>query len=251
MTQPFLEVSDVSRSYGHPPKAILRNVAFSLPYGCCWGLLGESGSGKSTLARLLLGLEVPDTGHIRLEGQPLRHWRASHPGGMSVVFQDYVTSVPRHADVATIIAEGFPPGTRPDSAAIYALMDRMALPRMLSHRRPRQLSGGQLQRVCIARAIAARPAFLVLDEAISSLDVAVQARILELLHDLKGEMTCLFITHDIQAAVHLCDRLLFLHKGEIVASLPQEELFTDSNPHVRALVDSTLVFGEMTAPQQS
>ena len=160
----FLEARGVYKSYGRPPRPVLRDIDLSLPRGSIWGLLGESGSGKSTLARLLLGLERPDAGQILLEGMPIRRWRSRHPGGMSVVFQDYVTSVPPQADVAAIIAEGFPPGApRPDSAAIHALMDRVALPRFLSGRLPHELSGGQLQRVCIARAIAARPSLLVLD----------------------------------------------------------------------------------------
>lgn len=238
----FLEARGLCKSYGRPPRPVLRDIALSLPRGGIWGLLGESGSGKSTLARLLLGLERPDAGQILLEGMPIRRCRSRHPGGMSVVFQDYVTSVPPQADVAAIIAEGFPPGApRPDSSAIHALMDRVALPRFLSGRLPHELSGGQLQRVCIARAIAARPSLLVLDEPVSSLDIAVQARILELLHDLAKEMTCLFITHDVQAAVHLCEQLVFLHQGQIIASLPREELFKTDNPHVRELLACTLV----------
>ena len=81
----------------------------------------------------------------------------------------------------------------------------------------------------------------MLDEPVSSLDIAVQARILELLHDLANEMTCLFITHDVQAAVHLCEQLVFLHQGQIIASLPREELFKTDNPHVRELLACTLV----------
>lgn len=243
MTPPFLEARGLCKSYGRPPRAVLRDLELELPRGGAWGLLGESGCGKSTLARLLLGLEAPDAGTILMEGQPLRRWRARHPGGMSVVFQDYTTSVPPQCSVEEILAEGFPPGgARPGAGDLHALMDRVSLPRALARKRPHELSGGQLQRVCIARAIAARPAFLVLDEAVSSLDTPAQARILELLRDIRGDMTYLFITHDIQAAVFLCERLLFLHQGRIAASPPREDLFRTTTPIVRDLLDNALVF---------
>ena len=246
---PLLEARRVGvrvRATGEP---LVTDVSLTLRRGRCLGIVGDSGSGKTLLCRSLLGLERPDAGQILLEGMPIRRWRARHPGGMSVVFQDYVSSVPPRASVAAIIAEGFPPGApRPDSAAIHALMDRVALPRFLSCRLPHELSGGQLQRVCIARAIAARPSLLVLDEPVSSLDIAVQARILELLHELAKEMTCLFITHDIQAAVHLCEQLVFLHQGQCIASLPRKELFRTDNPHVRDLLACTLVFETATNP---
>ena len=98
------------------------------------------------------------------------------------------------------------------SCAIPELLERVGLPKTLRNRYPHELSGGQLQRVCIARAIAAKPRFIVFDEAISSLDVSVQAQVLELLLELKGDMTYLFIAHDVQAVTYLCDRILFLHK---------------------------------------
>ena len=186
---------------------MLQGLDFYLERGEMAGLVGESGSGKSTLARLLLGLERPDRGTVLLEGQPLRQWRAGG-GRLSVVFQDYVTSVDPGFTLAEAVDEGLGPGCRLSRRErrreVDRLLERVGLSPSLSGRLPHELSGGQVQRACIARALAARPSFLVLDEAVSSLDVPVQVQVLELLRDIRNDMTCLFITHDLQAATLVC-----------------------------------------------
>ncbi|MDU4961747.1 MAG: dipeptide/oligopeptide/nickel ABC transporter ATP-binding protein [Sporomusaceae bacterium] len=250
----MLSVSNISKSYlksgglfARERQLILNRISFSVKRGECVGLIGESGSGKSTLARLLLGIERPDSGEILVEGRGLREWRQHCPGQMSVVFQDYTTSVSPRFTVAQIVAEPLFRLERAAAAAkVAALLERVGLPAALSVRYPHELSGGQLQRVCLARAISTQPRFIVLDEALSSLDVSVQAQIMELLKDLKAELqlTYLFIAHDLQTVANLCDQVLFLYQGQLVEQLPVERLFETTNEYARKLLNSVIPFGD-------
>ncbi len=251
---PFLSLRHVHKSYpDHQAtiwrprrRIILEDLSFDLERGSILGILGESGSGKSTLARLILGLEKPDSGQILFEGQEGGAWRAGHRGRISVVFQDYSSSVNPGFRVADIIAEGLAAGARPRSAwlsEIPALMARVQVPPELAGRLPHQLSGGQLQRVCIARALASKPDFIVFDEAISSLDLPIQARILTLLREIRGNMSYIFITHDIQMATLLCDQILLLRHGKVDALLSTKSgLGQSSSPCLRQLMASTVIF---------
>ena len=250
---PFLTVRHVWKSY---PAAqgmwlrkksmapALRDVCLTLEKGRVLGLLGESGSGKSTLARLILGLESPDAGQILLEGQPVGIWRREHPGKMSVVFQDYATSVNPNFTVRDSIAEGCRTTGEGDTgeAAILTAMERAELPAQLLNRLPHQLSGGQVQRVCIARALASQPDFVVFDEAVSALDVSVQMEIVKLLMKIKGNISYLFITHDIQIASMLCDSIVILHKGAVTDAFAAENMGKIVSPHLEKLLSSTVLF---------
>lgn len=250
----MLEVCDVHKSYpkagslfGSARRPVLCGVRFSVAEGASVGLIGESGSGKSTLGRLVLGLETPDSGAVLLEGLPPARWRHRHPGEMSVVFQDYTTSVNPGRTVEAIIREPLDVLVRlrrehDPCRRIPELMERVGLSPKLAGRYPHELSGGQLQRVCIARAIATRPRFIVFDEAISSLDVSVQAQILELLCSLKKNMTCLFIAHDLQAVTHICDDILFLHDGVIVERASGGALENVRHEYARTLLDAVFLF---------
>ena len=251
---PFLSLRHVHKNYpDHQAtiwlprrRIILEDLSFDLERGSILGILGESGSGKSTLARLILGLEKPDSGQILFEGQEGGARRAGHRGRISVVFQDYSSSVNPGFRVADIIAEGLAAGARPRSAwlsEIPALMARVQVPPELAGRLPHQLSGGQLQRVCIARALASKPDFIVFDEAISSLDLPIQARILTLLREIRGNMSYIFITHDIQMATLLCDQILLLRHGKVDALLStQSGLGQSASPCLRQLLASTVIF---------
>ncbi len=249
----LLEIRDLEKSYlkvgvnfeGSRVK-ILKGVSLSIEAGECVGLIGESGSGKSTLGRLILGLEKPDRGNISFEGMSQKEWLARNRGKMSVVFQDYTASVNPRYTVAEAIAEPIhASGDLADlDGRVDELLAKVGLSLEVKGRYPHELSGGQLQRVCIARAIATRPRFIVLDEAISSLDVSVQSQILKLLHRLRKEMdiTYLFIAHDLQAVSHLCDKMLFLYQGQIVEELRSGELAMASNPYARDLLASVIPF---------
>lgn len=250
---PFLSVQNVWKSYpacrslrqrGRTPTPVLRGVSFTLEKGGAAGLLGESGSGKSTLSRLILGVEKPDSGNILIEGQPVGVWRKARRGKISVVFQDYMSSVNPRLAVEEIVAEGFraASGQRARHADVLEMLERVELPARLATCLPHQLSGGQVQRVCIARALASQPDFIVFDEAVSSLDVSVQTEIVNLLRRVKGNTGYLFITHDIQVAAMLCDKMLILQHGIIAEEFDVRTLGNIASPCLRHILSSTIVF---------
>ena len=164
-----------------------------------------------------------------------------------MVFQDYVTSVDPGFTLAEAVDEGLGPGCRLSRRErrreVDRLLERVGLSPSLSGRLPHELSGGQVQRACIARALAARPSFLVLDEAVSSLDVPVQVQILELLRDIRSDTTCLFITHDLQAATLVCDSLLVLDQGRCAEHLPVSQLGSARSPRLRRMLETVVPFG--------
>lgn len=246
----FLNVKDINKSYkkyGKKEKQqILKNINFEIKEGECVGLIGESGSGKSTLSRLILGLEKADSGNILIENQPIKKWIKKNKGKISVVFQDYTSSVNPNFTVKQIILEPLKALGKIDNLdeMINDLLDKVGLTIDLLNRYPHELSGGQLQRVCIARAISTNPKFIVLDEAISSLDVSIQAQILELLKNLKKQLniTYLFIAHDLQAVTYLCDRIIFLYKGQVVENIDSLNLSSIKNSYAKKLFDSVITF---------
>lgn len=236
----FLQVKDINKSYRKYGKIekqqVLKDVNFIIKEGECVGLLGESGSRKSTLSRLILGLEKPDSGSILIEDLNVKKWIKENQGKMSVVFQDYTSSSNPNFTVKEIILEPLKVlGKKENLDKITEdLLDRYL----------HELSGGQLQRVCIARSISTKPKFIVLDEAISSLDVSIQAQILELLKDLKDELniTYLFIAHDLQVVTYLCDRIIFLYRGEVVENIHSLNLAYVKNSYAKRLLNSVIPF---------
>lgn len=246
----FLDVKDINKSYkkyGKKEKQqILKNINFNIKEGECVGLIGESGSGKSTLSRLILGLEKADSGNILIENQPVKKWIKKNKGKISVVFQDYTSSVNPNFTIKQIILEPLKALGQTDNLdeKVNDLLYKVGLTIDLLNRYPHELSGGQLQRVCIARAISTNPKFIVLDEAISSLDVSIQAQILELFKNLKEQLniTYLFIAHDLQAVTYLCDRIIFLYKGEVVENIDSLNLSCIKNPYAKKLFDSVITF---------
>ena len=213
--QTLLELVGVTKTYGarrrHPVTA-LDDVSFRLPRGRITALVGESGSGKSTAIRCLLGLEKPDSGRIEYKGARLNAGtgglgRARHRE-IQVVFQDPTASLNPRMSAADLIGEGLivhglASGKAARAARVAALMRLVGLDPDAGRRRPRDFSGGQRQRIAIARALAVEPELLVCDEAVSALDVSVQAQILNLLLDMRDQLdlTVLFVTHDL-AVVH-------------------------------------------------
>ena len=239
------------RGFGHTRQQVLFDVSLSVKKGTCLGILGESGSGKSTMGRVLCGLLRPDSGEALLDGIPVygsRAGRRNLQNKLSVVFQDYTTSANPRFRVKDVIGEGLTVRERREKRRldrpreIARLLELVGLPADFAGRFPHELSGGQLQRVCIARAIATKPRFIVFDEAVSSLDVSVQAQVLELLLELKGDMTYLFIAHDVQAVTYLCDHIMFLHEGTIAESLEKEHLARASSGYAQRLLQSVIPF---------
>ncbi|SLM62552.1 MULTISPECIES: ABC transporter ATP-binding protein [Dickeya] len=235
------------RLFGHDYRTVINGVTFSLARGDCLGLIGASGSGKSTLARLIGGLERPDSGGVWLAGEPVLS-TAPHRARISGVFQDYRTSINPTMTVQQAIAEplrlSMSLSPRQLAGQVAEILITVGLSPQLAARYPHELSGGQIQRVCIGRAIAGSAQLLILDEAISALDVCSQVQILDLLAQLRQRfaLTCVLITHDIQAAVYLCNRFLFLHAGAIVEEADVAHLGALSHPVARRLLHAVQVF---------
>ncbi len=234
------------------------------------GLVGESGCGKSTLGRMIAGILPPTDGRILFEGIATSEMSGTqrHAATLAVqmIFQDPFASLNPRMRVEQIIGE---------APLVHGLVDRGGLPDyvddimqsvrldpLLKRRYPHQFSGGQRQRIGIARALAVRPRFLVCDEAIASLDVSIQAQVLNLFMDLREEfdLTYLFISHDVSVVEHIADRVVIMYLGRVVESAPTERLFSaPRHPYTQALLadvprldqrkhDFTPVVGEIPSP---
>jgi nickel transport system ATP-binding protein len=226
---------------------VLFDVSFEMKSGECLGIIGESGSGKSTLGRLIVGIEKPDRGEILFQGQNV--WsREARLGHISAVFQDYSSSINPYFTVLDAISEMLKIMGQCDKKElthmVVNLLKQVGLNAEYCNKLPHELSGGEAQRVCIARAISTGPQFLVLDEAISSLDASVQTQILNLLKELKEryQMSYLFITHDIQAVTYLCDRVLFFHNGQVIEQSSVSKLSQIKNEYSKKLISSVIPF---------
>ena len=232
-------------------------VNFNILQGETLGLVGESGSGKSSVARLVMRLIAPDSGTVRLgdtdftalNGQTLRKERSR----IQMIFQDPFASLNPRRKVGNIIADGpIAHGTDPDVARRRAgeLLGLVGLNASAMERYPHEFSGGQRQRIGIARALALEPEILVADEAVSALDVSVQAQVLNLLEDLKARLglSMLFITHDLRVAAQICDRIAVMQRGSIVELKPAAALFSAAeHPYTRELLAA--VPGQISSPE--
>ena len=221
-------------------------VDIALQKGETLGIVGESGSGKSTVARMIAHLIEPTSGEIVLDDAPVARLRgaAAHAfrRKVQVVFQDPYRSLNPRRTVGAAIAEG-PMNFGASREAAWArageLMQLVKLPPHALHRYPHEFSGGQRQRICIARALAVDPEVLIADEAVSALDVSVQAQILTLLEELQQRLglTLLFITHDLRVAAQICNRVVVMHHGRVVEHGPVGALFTaPAHAYTRALL---------------
>ncbi|WP_050628967.1 ABC transporter ATP-binding protein [Bradyrhizobium viridifuturi] len=221
-------------------------VNFDILQGETVGLVGESGSGKSSVARLVMRLIEPDQGTVRLgdtdftrvAGRALRRERSR----IQMIFQDPFASLNPRRKVGNIIADGpIAHGTDPAVARQRAaeLLGLVGLNASAMERYPHEFSGGQRQRIGIARALALEPEIIVADEAVSALDVSVQAQVLNLLEDLKARLglSMLFITHDLRVAAQICDRIAVMQRGAIVELKPTAALFSaPEHPYTRELL---------------
>ena len=230
---------------------VLKNVSFELNQGDCLAILGESGSGKSTLGRILIGLLKPTSGNYYfMDKEPYKNKKDKKflSENVSVVFQDYNTSVNPRFTVKEIIGESvrvLQKRTKEKvdrNAKISEYLNAVGLDDTFLDRFPHQLSGGQLQRVCIARAIAIRPKVILFDEAISSLDAHTQVQVMDLLRELQEryDLTYLFITHDLTSVTYLCNRVLFLYQGDITEMMDVEEIAMTEDEYAKKLL-STII----------
>ncbi|HZH58040.1 MAG TPA: ABC transporter ATP-binding protein [Metabacillus sp.] len=248
----MLKVNSVEKSYkkggwfSSKRQNVLKNVSFECYSGECLGIIGESGSGKSTLGRLIIGIEKPDRGSILFNDMNVEE-RKVRSGNISAVFQDYKSSINPFFTVEEAIMEPLKIQTKNkqvNSEKVMNLLNHVGLPLSYRNKYPHELSGGEVQRVCIARAISTEPKCILLDEAISSLDVSVQTQILDLLKELKRvyNMSYVFITHDIQAAAYICDRVIIFKDGQIEEISEIEHLKDIKSVYARKLLHSLITF---------
>jgi peptide/nickel transport system ATP-binding protein/oligopeptide transport system ATP-binding protein len=248
----LLEVRDLRVSFGRRRKFVaVDGVTLSVAAEETVGLVGESGSGKTTVARAVVGLVRPDSGSVVLDGQALGQVGrrpAAAQRAIQMVFQDPRSSLNPRMAVAAIINEVWrthqsaaPAGDR--TTALHRLLDDVGLDASVASHRPGELSGGQCQRVSIARALAAKPRLLVCDEAVSALDVSVQAQVLRLLVDLRQRhhLSMLFISHDLGVVHQIADGIAVMHRGVLVEEGPATDVLgSPQHDYTRGLLDAAL-----------
>lgn len=249
----YFQATDLTRSYPVTRAGLFRKarsfravdgVSLTLNKGETLGVVGESGCGKSTLARLLLGLIPSDRGEVKLEGQSTddltdAEWRGLRRR-MQLVYQDAAGALDPRMRVRAQVEEPLHIHGLSLEGATRALR-AVGLSGAIAERYPHELSGGQLQRVVIARALALDPEILVLDEPVSALDVSIQAQIVNLLVDLQRDfgLTYLFVSHDLSVVRHISTRVAVMYLGRIVEEAPRTALFDDPlHPYTRVLIDA-------------
>jgi peptide/nickel transport system ATP-binding protein len=260
MSTPMLEIRNLAKffpirnAFGRQTGEVraVDDVSFVIERGAVYGLAGESGSGKSTIARMIMGLETPTVGDIRIDGESMQGGAGSRAHGRRVqmVFQNPGSSLNPRRTVGQSIAvpldaHGHPSASR--QRRISELLEMVQLPANFAERFPHELSGGQKQRVAIARALAVAPKLVVLDEPTSALDVSVQARVIDLLVDLgrKLDLTFLFISHDLSLMRNFAGQVGVLYRGKIVETGPTSEVFVNpQHDYTRLLLASVPVISE-------
>ncbi len=244
MAEPIIAAEHLVRVFGGgrtwygAKKAELRavdDVSLSAQPGTTLGIVGESGCGKSTLARILTGLLPPTSGTIRLEGRPItrldRAAKRRFHQTVQLVFQDPISSLNPRKTVRQILEGPLEALTDLDQTArrerVEALMDEVGLRPEFSDRYPHEFSGGQAQRIGIARALAVEPRLIVLDEPVSALDVSVQAQVLKLFKDLQARrgLTYLFISHDLAVVEALSTEVMVMLEGQVAETGPRDQVF--------------------------
>ncbi|MGZ2257191.1 ABC transporter ATP-binding protein [Roseobacter sp. A03A-229] len=248
-----LETQDLVKTYGH--EGLFGNgrvvkaasdVDLTVRRGETLGIVGESGSGKSTVARCVMRLIDPTSGAILIDGENIASLREGqlrpHRRDIQIVFQDPYRSLNPRRTVGQSIIEGpvnFGTSIAEAKSRAAELMQVVGLSEDALDRFPHQFSGGQRQRICIARALAMEPAILIADEAVSALDVSVQAQVLDLLDDVRRrfDLAMLFITHDLRVAAQICDRIMVMNKGQVVETGPTAAVYANpQHDYTRSLL---------------
>ncbi|MBW3086455.1 Glutathione import ATP-binding protein GsiA [Austwickia sp. TVS 96-490-7B] len=252
---PYVEISGLTRVYRRPrtawrgpaPQVVaLRDVDLTMRRGERWGIVGESGCGKSTLLRLLAGLDRPTAGTVHVDGQLVSGRPESGLGflrrQLQMVFQDPRGSFDPRRTVQSSLREPLVAvGSADHHARIVEVLSAVGIDPVSAQRYPHQFSGGQRQRLSIARAIGPRPQILLADEPVSALDVSVRAQVLNVLADLVEEMglTMVFVSHDLSVVRHVCERVAVMKAGQVVEVGTTEEIFTaPQQPYTRRLLAS-------------
>lgn len=255
---PLLEVSELVKTY--PVKrnllgrvrertTVTDHVSFTVERGETLGIVGESGAGKSTVGRLVLRLIEPDSGSVMFEGRDVlglgkKELRAFRQRAQ-MIFQDPFSSLDPHMTIRDAVGEPLTihrglKGAERD-AEVTALLARVGLRADQLDKYPREFSGGQLQRIAIARALTTEPDFIVCDEPVAALDVSIQAQVLNLLIDLQRErgLAYVFVSHDLSLVRFLAHRVAVMQRGVIVETGPTEQVFTDpQHPYTRKLLEA-------------
>ena len=273
MTDPILQVRNLRKVYGArgagraTGSVAVDDVSFDVASGSSLGIVGESGSGKTTTARIIAGLETADAGTLTVDGESVILNRRFHraPSMTQMVFQDPLGSLDPRQRIGAAIDELLSIGTSLDRSArrsrVVDLLDQVGLDPQHGEEYPRNLSGGQRQRAAIARALALQPRILILDEAVSALDVSVQAQVLNLLSDIRRDtaITYLFVSHDLAVIRQICDNCIVMRGGRLVEQGSTADVLANpAEDYTRQLLNSvprpgwrpqrsTVVRGEVTA----
>ncbi|MDO5672269.1 MAG: ABC transporter ATP-binding protein [Actinomycetaceae bacterium] len=258
----LLDVREISRNFSATSGTVIRHkvgtvsalkdVSFSLLPGQTYGLVGESGCGKSTIGRIVAGLDKPSEGAISLSGQNIAQLRGQEKKNLhrhvQMMFQDSYAAMDPRMRIDEILAEPLliqQIGTRSDQALrIEELLTHVGLPHDVLSRYPHEFSGGQLQRIGFARALALKPQLIVADEPVSALDVSIQAQVLNLMKDLQKELglTYLFISHDLSVVQYMSQRIGVMYLGTLVEEGPARRVIAHpAHPYTRALIDAVPV----------
>lgn len=251
----LLELNNITMTYQsggrlhHSEVKAVRDVTLRIEQGECLALVGESGSGKSTLGRIAVALEVPTEGTVLFKGNPLdaRKVAARDRQALQMVYQNSFEATNPRFTARKVVEEPiryFKLAPKEEwNRLILQLLDTVGIPEDEADKKTTEFSGGQLQRICIARALAANPEMILLDEPLSSLDVSVQAQILNLLRRLKEEfgLTYLLISHDLETVYNIADRLAVMYAGRIVEEIDDIELFDSlCHPYTSLLLGEDL-----------
>ena len=251
--QPLIQVNNLKKYFKVGSKSILKavdDISFSIEKGQTLGMVGESGCGKTTVGRTLLKLYEPDGGEILFKGKNIAHCtkaeRKQLTREMQMIFQDPYASLSAFKTVGDIIGEGLDIHRiykkREDRQdRIYELLEMVGLHREYYNRFPHEFSGGQRQRIGIARALALKPEFIVCDEAISALDVSIQAQVMNMLIKFQKEMdlTYLFISHDLSMVRHISDKIAVMYLGTMVEYGEMEEVYRHPvHPYTQGLLEA-------------
>lgn len=261
-TKPLLSVKHLKQYFKIPGGNVVKavdDISFDIMPGETFGLVGESGSGKSTTGRAVIRLDEITSGTIEFDGDDIsgsfsKEVEQRLRSNMSMVFQDPMASLNPYHKVIDTIATGLDAhhphmDKKEREAIVYHMMDRVGLSRSQANRYPSQFSGGQRQRVGLARALIMNPKLLIADEAISALDVSIQAQVVNLMKDIQEETgtAYLFIAHDLSMVRYISDHIAVMHLGHIVESGRTDEIFANPiHPYTKSLISAIPRFNPQT-----